>query len=128
MSVRPEKVAKELKRYVSKVIQEELKDPRIGFVTITDVEITRDLRLAKVYFSILGGRTQRNNTVNALKNAKGYIKKLVGDHLKLRYTPDIMFKEDLSAARAQNVDKILRAIKKGKENEHKKAQGSDKEA
>ena len=119
MGVRPERVAKEMKRFVSEVIQRELKDPRIGFVTITDVEITRDLKLARIYFTILGNRTQKNNTINALKSATGYIRKLVGDHLELRYVPEIVFMEDLTEEQARNVHRILEEIKKEREDEHK---------
>ena len=112
MGVRPERVAKELKRYISEIIHKELKDPRIGFITITDVEMTKDLKLAKVYYSILGNRTEKNNTVNALKSAAGFIKKMIGDNLDLRYIPEILFKEDLSGERARNVYRILDEIKK----------------
>lgn len=119
MGVRPERVAKELKRYISEVIQKELKDPRIGFVTITDVNITKDLKSARIYYSILGNRTEKNNTVNALKSATGFIKKLIGTHLNLRYIPELNFIEDESARRAQNVYGILDKIKKEGNNGHK---------
>jgi len=119
MSIKQEKVAKELKRYISKVIQEELKDPRIGFVTITDVEITKDLKIAKIYYSILDSGTQKKNTVNALKSARGYIKKLIGTHLKLRYTPELQFMEDATIKRVQGIYKILEDIKKEKKDEHR---------
>ena len=107
MGVRPERVAKELKRYISEVIQKELKDPRIGFITVTDVDITKDLKSARIYYSILGTRTEKNNTVSALKSATGYIKKLIGANLGLRYIPELVFIEDESAKRAQRVMKIL---------------------
>ena len=119
MGVRPERVAKELKRYISEIIQKELKDPRIGFVTITDVEITKDLKLAKVYYSIMGSRTEKNNTMNALKSASGYIRKMIGDNLKLRYIPEIMFIVDAASERACNVYKILDEIKKEGKDEDK---------
>lgn len=119
MSIKQERVAKELKRYISKVIQEELKDPRIGFVTITDVEVTKDLKIAKVYYSILDSGTQKKNTVNALKSAIGYIKKLIGTHLKLRYTPELQFMEDATIKRVQGIYKILEDIKKEKKDEHR---------
>ena len=114
MGIRPQKIAKSIKRYVSKIIQEELKDPRIGFVTITDVEITKDLKYARVYYSILGDKTERNNTINALKSAGGYIKKLVGRNLGIRYIPEIIFVEDKAAERAGNIYRILDNIKEKK--------------
>lgn len=126
MRIRPERVAKELKRYISEVIQTELKDPRIGFVTVTDVEITKDLKLAKIYYSILGSRTEINNTKNALKSAVGYIKKLIGTNLDLRYIPEIVFIEDKSAQRARRVYNILDEIKKEEDNEHKEDKRDNK--
>jgi len=120
MGVRPERVARELKRYISEVIQKGLKDPRIGFVTITDVEITPDLKLAKVYYTVMGSRTEKNNTINALKSSIGYIKNLIAKDMGLRFVPDLIFKEDLSQERAQNVYKILDKIKKEEKDEHKK--------
>ena len=63
MGVRPERVAKELKRYISEILYTEIKDPRIGFVTIMDVELTKDLKIATVYYSIMGTKTEKNNTI-----------------------------------------------------------------
>jgi len=127
MGVRPERVAKELKRYISEILYTEMKDPRIGFVTIMDVELTKDLKIATVYYSIMGTKTEKNNTINALKSGTGFIKKLISENLDLRYTPDIIFREDLSAERAKNVYNILDKLKKEGEDEPTKGKGTDTE-
>ena len=127
MGVRPERVARELKRYISGILYTELKDPRIAFVTITDVEITKDLKVAIIYYSIMGTKTERNNTINALKSATGFIKKLIGINLELRYVPDIIFREDRSVEQAKNVYKILDKIKKEGENEPTKGKRDNTE-
>jgi len=109
---RVKRVANELKQEVSRIIDNDLKDPRIGFVTITDVEMTPDLRLAKVYFSILGTDKNKRDTSIGLQKAKGYIRRLIGQRLKLRYTPQIEFLFDKSSEYAQHIQEIIEKIHK----------------
>ena len=71
-------------------------------------------------------RPKKNNTINALKSATGYIKKLIGKHLKLRYTPDLEFREDVAIKRAQGIYRILEGIKKERKNEHNEHKDSNK--
>lgn len=119
MGIRPERVASAIRREISNIIQEELKDPRIGFTTITKVEVTPDLRDAKIYYSVLGDEKKRRSTEIALKNARGFIKRLIGDRLKLRFMPEMTFKIDKSFEYQEKIDKILDRIheeKNDKEN------------
>ena len=116
MGVRPERVANAIRREISNMLQEDLKDPRIGFTTITKVEVTPDLRYAKVHYTVLGDERARKSTAVALKNAKGFIKGIIGDRLKLRFTPEIIFKIDKSFEYREKIDKILDKIHKEKNN------------
>ncbi len=109
---RRERVAEALKREVSSIIHDELKDPRLGFITITAAEISADLRCAKVFFSVLGKEEQCKKTIEALESSMGFIRKLVGDRLQLRFTPEIIFREDKSTQQSIRIQELLEEIKK----------------
>lgn len=110
-TMRKEKVAQLIKKEVSEIIHSELKDPRIGFVTITRVEITPDLHRAKVYFSILGNIKDTRKTSEGLKSASNYIRKLIGRRLKLRFTPEVLFCHDRSIEYSIHIDETIERIK-----------------
>lgn len=110
-TMRGEKVARLIKKEVSEIIHSELKDPRIGFVTITGVEITRDLHQAKVYFSILGNNEDVKKTSEGLKSACTYVRKLIGKRLRLRYTPEVLFCHDKSIEYSIHIDETIERIK-----------------
>ncbi len=93
---RSHKVAEELKREVSSIIHDEIHDPRLGFITVTRAEITKDLQIARIFFSVMGPEIEKNKTQKALESAKGFIRRLVGQRLKLRWTPELVFKLDNS--------------------------------
>lgn len=116
---RVERVAEEIKKHVGEILQEELRDPRIGFATITKVELTRDLQQAKVYFSIFGSEKQQRDTQVGLKRSAGYIRKLLGQRMKIRYTPELIFRLDEGAKHSIHISEILEKIKKDESNEGK---------
>lgn len=122
---RVDRVAEAIKREISNIIHDELKDPRIGFVTITRAEITQDLRYAKIFYSILGSAKEEDNTQKAIESAKGFIKKLIGDRIKLRFTPELSFHLDKSAEYSQRIQEQLDKIKE-LENESKKSHRRNK--
>src|SRR3989304_5823593 len=93
---RSEKVADLIQKEVSQMLVKSIKDPRIGFVTITRVNVSEDCRLAKVYFSVAGTLGERENSVKGLDSAKGYVRKELGRRIRLRYTPEIIFQFDPS--------------------------------
>lgn len=115
--VRPERVQEALRQEISKLVLEEIKDPRIGFLTITKVELTRDLRYAKVYFSVLGGEKEKSLALKGLNSAKGYIKGIVADRIKLRLVPDISFRIDDSIEHTKEIYDMFEKIKKKDEGE-----------
>jgi ribosome-binding factor A len=108
---RIERVNQLIKEEISRVLQRELKDPRLGFVTVTDVESTKDLRLAKVYVSILGTEEQWKASLAALESARGFIHNWLRHHLSLRVTPTLDFRPDRSMARAAQIQGLLAELK-----------------
>lgn len=112
--IRPERVANAIRKEISTMLAEELKDPRIGFTTITNVEITPDLRYAKVYYTVLGTPKEIKATEVALNNAKGFIKSAIGDRLKLRFTPEIIFKVDKSTEYADKMNQLFEKLRREK--------------
>ncbi|MFA6216341.1 MAG: 30S ribosome-binding factor RbfA [Candidatus Omnitrophota bacterium] len=109
---RHDKVQETLKREISIILQSELKDPRLGFVTITNVEMAKDLRFAKIFYSVLGQDTDHQKTKQALDSSLGYIRKLIAERVQLRFTPEIVFKEDRSSEYSFQIQKVLDEIKK----------------
>ena len=86
------RISEEVKREISNIIQGELKDPRLPeFVSVTSVNVTRDLRYAKVYISILGNDEEKKAALQGLKNAAGFIRREIGQRIKLRNTPELKF-------------------------------------
>lgn len=112
---RLEKVAEAIKEEVAQILQRELKDPRIGFVTVTHVTITPDLHHAMVYFSMLEGHGNAAETEAGLKSARGFIRKLLGERLKIRVTPEVTFRADPSLSEMARISKLLGDVKKSTE-------------
>jgi len=108
---RHDRVSEALKREIGNIIQFELKDPRLGFITITQVEITPDLRYAKVFFSVLGKEEEYKKTKEALDSALGFIRRLIAQRIRLRLVPEISFKEDRSAEYSIKIQEVLNEIK-----------------
>src|SRR5208282_5239567 len=98
---------------ISVIIQQEIKDPGIGFITILDVKMTEDLKYAKVLYSVYGSEDERDKTVQALNRAKGYIKHLLGTRIKLRFMPEITFVLDKGQENLDRIDEILNKVEAG---------------
>ncbi|MBU2063347.1 MAG: 30S ribosome-binding factor RbfA [Candidatus Omnitrophica bacterium] len=128
MSLRSEKVAQWLKEEVSKIIHDEIKDPRIGFLTISKVEISADLRFAKIYYSILGTEEQQKSAQQGLKSAYKYIRRLLGERLKIKFTPDICFKLDKSCEYSMRMNELFEKIKQDRLQQEKKGKDHDQAA
>ena len=100
-----------LKEEISVVLQRELKDPRLGFVTVTDVEVAKDLSTAKVYVSVFGTEDEWRATLTALEHAKGFIRSWLKQHLTLRIIPTLSFRPDRSMAHAASIQQLLAELK-----------------
>ena len=112
---RPRQVGDLVRGELARLLREELRDPHIGFATITDVEMSPDLRSAKVFVSVLGDQSKFAETVKALNHARGHLRGLVGRNLGLRYAPDLHFTEDHAIERGARVEQLLRSIPKTEE-------------
>lgn len=110
MYKRSEKVAEAIHEMVSELLIKGLKDPRIGFVTITGVKVTDDLHLATIFFTVIGSEEERRATEKGLNSARGYIRKEMGRNLRMRYIPDIVFKYDESVEYGSRIESLLREI------------------
>ena len=107
---RMDKINQRIKREIGDIVLKELKDPRLEFVTITQVEVTRDLQYAKVYFSVLGKEEQVEKARTGLLSARGFVRKLVGQRVRLRYTPDIEFIYDQTIEYSARIEAALQEI------------------
>jgi ribosome-binding factor A len=110
MSLRANRVGEQVKKELSDIIGRKIKDPRIGFVTVTDVQVSGDLQQAKVYISVLGDEEQRENTLKGLAKAKGFIRSEVGQRIRLRKTPEIIFEWDESMEYGNRINSILHQL------------------
>lgn len=113
---RVNRINEEIKKLISKMLLNELKDPRISSLTsVVAVEVTRDLRYANIYISVYGSQEEKDNTITALTKATGFVRKEIGKNLKLRYTPEPIFKIDSSIEKGIYISDLINKVKQ-KEN------------
>jgi ribosome-binding factor A len=108
---RLDRVNQLIKEEVSTLLQRELKDPRLGFVTVTDVETSKDLRVAKVFVSVLGDDRQWATSLAALASARGFVRNWLRQHLDLRVTPEVDFRADHSMEHAARIQSLLKRVR-----------------
>ncbi|HTL46916.1 MAG TPA: 30S ribosome-binding factor RbfA [Verrucomicrobiae bacterium] len=108
---RTDRVAHLMQMELSQLVLTKIKDPRLGFVTITHVDVAPDLRSACVYFSVLGTPEAKKNSQTALERAAGFLQREVSGAIKLRNTPKLVFKLDESLEKGMEIDGILKQIK-----------------
>ncbi|HJW75731.1 MAG TPA: 30S ribosome-binding factor RbfA [Thermoleophilia bacterium] len=101
------KVNEAVREVLSETLAEGLKDPRIGFVTVTSVETSADLRHAKVFVSVLGGQREREQTLAGLRSSHGYLQERVAEAIRLKRTPQLEFVYDESVARGMRIQELL---------------------
>lgn len=111
MTTRQERVKELLKEEISDIIRRELKDPRVGFVTITGVDVTPDLAHAKIFVSVLGSEEQRNSTLKALRSAKGFVRREFAKRATMKSIPEIDFRFDESIEHGARIFELLESIK-----------------
>ena len=108
---RADRVSEAIKREVSVLLTQGIKDPGVHFVTVTLVDVAEDLRNAIIYVSVLGTEQDAEETMKGLERAKGYVHKELGARLQLRYTPEIHFKRDDSLDNSLKIRNILNELK-----------------
>jgi ribosome-binding factor A len=106
-SPRVDKLADQIKVIVAEMLERRIKDPRLGFVTVTDVRLTGDIRDATVFYTVLGSEEEQAATAAALRSATGLIRAQVGKQLGLRFTPTLMFVLDAVPENARQIDDLL---------------------
>jgi ribosome-binding factor A len=104
---RMRRVDEAMREVLSAAITSELKDPRVGFVTVTAVQTTTDLRQARVYVSVLGADAVRRRSLDGLRSAHGYLQRRVAEELRLKHTPTLEFVYDDTADRGQRIEELL---------------------
>jgi ribosome-binding factor A len=108
MTRRSERVAEALQALVAELLLREIKDPRIGLVTVTAVTVTPDLRHARIFFSCLGDAARRAQSLNGLTSAAGFVRSQVARKLNLRVAPEIVFELDPSLEQAERIARLLK--------------------
>ena len=110
MSLRSNRVGEQMKKEITEIIARKIKDPRVGFVTVTDVAVTGDLQQATVYITSLGNDRERAETLQALEKASGFIRSEVGSRIRLRRTPELAFEFDTAIEYGNKIDALLRGL------------------
>lgn len=105
---RMESVGRELQREIATILREEIDDPLIGFVTITGVDMSPDLKHARVYYSVIGSEEEKRESSRGIRRAAKYIRGLIAERMELRYVPTLRFEFDETPQRAQRIERLLR--------------------
>lgn len=114
--IRVGRVGEQIKKELSLILQAQFKDPRLGFVTVTGVEVTNDLSQAKVFLSVLGNDEQKEETLKALGKGTGFLRGELGRRIRLRHTPELIFKFDASVEYGSRIEQLLQKINHGEMN------------
>lgn len=114
MSLRSNRVAEQMKKEITEIIARKIKDPRVGFVTVTEVAVTGDLQQATVYITSLGNDRERAELLQALEKAAGFIRSEVGSRIRLRRTPELAFEFDTAIEYGNKIDALLRGLHEDK--------------
>ena len=110
MSIRTERVASLIKEEIGAIMTREFSDPSFGFITVTDVKMTPDLKIAKVAFSVFGNADVRTKTMKMLEQQKSYIRGLVGSHMSLKFTPALQFYLDDTLEHVDRINTLIKQI------------------
>lgn len=110
---RTNRISEEMKKEISDIIQNDIKDPRLPrLVSIVSVNVTRDLRYARVFASVLGSEEEKKNALSALKSAAGYIRREIGQRMQIRYIPELQFELDNSIEHGVYMSKLIKDVMK----------------
>jgi ribosome-binding factor A len=110
-SRRPQRLGLQIQQEISLMISRNIKDPRIGLVTITGVDMSPDLRHARVYVSVLGSEQQKSDSLQALNHASGWIRHELGQRIRMKFLPEVVFRADTSQEYGEHIDSLLNKLK-----------------
>jgi ribosome-binding factor A len=105
--LRARRIAEQIQRELAEIVRLELKDPRVGMITFTDVEVTQDHEHAKVFFTLLGDQHQADDTLKGLQRAAGFLRSQLAHRMKLRIIPDLHFVYDTSVQRGVDLSRLI---------------------
>lgn len=125
--LRVRKMQEFIKQEIGQMLLRDLKDTRLGFVTVTEVAVTGDLREATVYVSLFGSDEEKEKSLAALKNATGFIRTELGKRLQVRYTPEITFAVDRSIDYGDHIERVLKSIKDKEESQSRREGAADED-
>lgn len=108
---RPARIGEEIRQELADLLFRDVRDPGIGFVTVTHVKVSADLQVARAYYTTLGDEAQRRTTAKALERAKPFLRQRIAAHLRLRRAPELAFQYDESIAREERIESLLQEIK-----------------
>lgn len=111
---RSSRVSEELREILAEEIPK-LKDPRVGFVTVTGVSVTPDLHLARVFYTAMGDERARRATAAALRSARGHLRQVIGHEVRMKVLPDLRFEEDAAIERGDRIEELLRGLQEREE-------------
>lgn len=115
--IRVSRVGEQIKKELSQIIQTEMKDPRIGFVTVTAVEMSSDLKTAKIYVSVFGSPEEKEKTLTGLEKAKGFMRSEIGNRIHLRHIPEMNFVMDSTLDYSEHINKLIGDVTEEKQDE-----------
>lgn len=107
---RPDRIGDQIRKEVSVLLAREVHDPGIGFITITRVQVTPDLQLARIFYTMMGSEAERRQTQKALTRALPFLRRQVGERLRLRRAPELQFVFDKSIEAQERVERLLQEI------------------
>ena len=110
MSLRSNRVAEQMKKEITDIIARKIKDPAVGFITVTEVAVTGDLQQATVYITSLGNERERKESLKALEKASGFMRQEIGSRIRLRRTPELAFEFDTAIEYGNKIDALLRGL------------------
>ncbi|MER1956030.1 MAG: 30S ribosome-binding factor RbfA [Solibacillus sp.] len=114
MSLRSNRVAEQMKKEITDIIARKIKDPAVGFITVTEVAVTGDLQQATVYITSLGNERERKESLKALEKASGFMRQEIGSRIRLRRTPELAFEFDTAIEYGNKIDALLRGLHEDK--------------
>jgi ribosome-binding factor A len=112
---RPARIGEEIRIELSQLLMREVKDPGVGFITLTEVKVTPDLQIARVYYTTIGDDKARRETRRALERATPFLRRHVGQRLQLRRVPELEFFFDESVERGDRIEQIIRKLHEGEQ-------------
>ena len=123
--LRTRRVADQIRQTLAEIVMRELRDPNIGFVTVTSVELSSDLRYAKAFVSLMGSPEESLASLEALQKAAPFVRRALGERIRLRRVPELRFLEDLTETKAGRIEELIHEIREDRTPESKETDGDD---